>query len=273
MDDQVMKNNTQISDKEKPSWPDVTQIINSVIDVCRGKKSTEQAVKELLKQCKDVTVLRIENTARKKIDDFISQSGIDGVQELSEKEFSDRLICSSKGIALKVVHFCKGDISLQEFVDTLSDTGIYEVAKDALGALGIPKLLHVDSVDAIWQMSADAVAYAAMTALLQELLQALEDEQLAHERRIQIEKECAETVSSITKYRTDMERVVSDYLKERYEAFEIGFAAMDQAILDNDVNGYIRGNAAIQKALGYDVQFTTQEEFDDLMISDEAFKF
>ena len=47
---------------------------------------------------------------------------------------------------------------------------------------------------------------------------------------------------------------------------------MNQALLENDLNGYIRGNAEIQKLLGYDVQFTNQEEFDDLMDSDLSLK-
>jgi len=274
MDNQVIACTcSENSNEDIKSWPDMAQIIDTVMDVCLGKKDKEQAIKELLLQYKDVAVLRIENKARQKIDDLLRSSDFDGVRELSETEFSDRLIQSSKGIGQKVILFCKREISLQELVDTLSDTGIYEIAKDALEAIGIPKLLKVESVDAIWQMSANAVGYASMTALFQELMQALEDEQLAHERRILMEKECAESVASITRYRTEMERVVSDYLQERYEAFEKGFAAMDQAVLDNDVNGYIRGNVMIQKVLGYHVRFTTQEEFNDLMMSEEAFKF
>ena len=47
---------------------------------------------------------------------------------------------------------------------------------------------------------------------------------------------------------------------------------MDQAICDNDINGYILGNVRIQKLLGYETQFESQEEFDELMISDVEFK-
>jgi len=65
---------------------------------------------------------------------------------------------------------------------------------------------------------------------------------------------------------------VDQYLTQRLTAFDSGFREMDQAILDGDVDGYIRGSVEIQQALGYDVQFTTQEEFDDLMESDFAFK-
>ena len=47
---------------------------------------------------------------------------------------------------------------------------------------------------------------------------------------------------------------------------------MDQAILDNDPEGFISGNVQIQKILGYDTQFTSFDEFDSLMESDMDFK-
>ena len=42
--------------------------------------------------------------------------------------------------------------------------------------------------------------------------------------------------------------------------------------MDGDIDGYIKGNTEIQSILGYDVQFTSQDEFDALMDSDDAFK-
>ena len=47
---------------------------------------------------------------------------------------------------------------------------------------------------------------------------------------------------------------------------------MNQAIMDGDVDVYIKGNAEIQRILWFDTQFTNQQEFDDLMDSDIAFK-
>lgn len=41
----------------------------------------------------------------------------------------------------------------------------------------------------------------------------------------------------------------------------------------NDSNQVIRGNVTIQQALGREAQFTTQDEFDELMESDESFQF
>jgi hypothetical protein len=116
------------------------------------------------------------------------------------------------------------------------------------------------------------MAYTASMAAYKELRKAQEQYEEAQEVRILIEKACAESVAMIRQYREEMERVVSKYLTEHLETFESGFAAMDQAIMDGDVDGYIKGNVEIQKILGYHTQFTNQQEFDDLMDSDIAFK-
>ena len=141
-----------------------------------------------------------------------------------------------------------------------------------MAALKINEKLGVNSVEEIFKLSYPVMAYTASMAAYKELRKAQEEYAQAQDRRLQIEKVCAESVAMIRQYREEMERVVSKYLTEHLETFASGFAAMDQAIMDGDVDGYIKGNVEIQKILGYDTQFTNQQEFDDLMDSDIAFK-
>ena len=56
------------------------------------------------------------------------------------------------------------------------------------------------------------------------------------------------------------------------ETFEKGFLAMDKAILQNDINGLLSGNADIQMLLGREVQFRSEKDFDELMLSNNDFK-
>ena len=256
-----------------PAFPDTTEIVNMVIAVCLGKKSKDAAVKELMSKYKGAAVLHIENKARQKIEEMISQSENESVRSLSNKDYSKRLVESTKGIAGQVHRLYRNEISIQELIDGLSETGIKDIAKDTVCALQIPEKLNVKDVDQIMQLSADMAAYSSLTAAYQELMKALEDERIAHERRLQIEAECTKTITEITKYRKDMEMLVRQYMTNGYETMESGFAAIDKAIMDDDTDGYIRGNVELQKLLGYDVQFTNQAEFDNLMDSDEAFKF
>ena len=69
-----------------------------------------------------------------------------------------------------------------------------------------------------------------------------------------------------------MKNQVETYMVDHLDTFSHGFDAMDKAILDQDVNGFLRGNVFIQEKLGHIVQFRTQNEFDALMASDESFQ-
>ena len=75
----------------------------------------------------------------------------------------------------------------------------------------------------------------------------------------------------IRQYRDEMNRAVEKYLGVHLSAFEEGFDSMDRALLEDDINGFLSGNARIQEVLGHGIQFRNQEEFDSLMLSDEAF--
>ena len=224
MDDQKMNkkvDNSPIADTQE--WPNVTFIINVVIDVVLGNKSKEQAIIEILAEYKDAVSLHIETSAKQKIDEMISSSPKEGIRELSRKEFSDRIVRSTKVVAANVYRFYRKEISLQQFVDSLCNDDLTKVVNDSLEALGIPQTLGIMNADSIWLMSSYEVAYAALTEVYKRLKQALEDAHIAHERRLKIEAECAEAVACITRYRTQMEQIVSEHLKVRYDIFESGF--------------------------------------------------
>ena len=95
---------------------------------------------------------------------------------------------------------------------------------------------------------------------------------MSYQRRIEIEKECARSVSLIKEYRMSIQKLISDFFEEHYEVINDSFAKMDEAILNNDSNRYLKANADLQNLLGREAQFTNQNEFDELMDSDLDFK-
>ena len=94
----------------------------------------------------------------------------------------------------------------------------------------------------------------------------------AKEERIRVQQECEEHIKILTEYREYIEAEVSEYMILNLTAFDEAFEQMDTAILNNDSDAYIEGNAKIQKQLGKDIQFHSQDEFDYLVSSDEDFK-
>ena len=71
----------------------------------------------------------------------------------------------------------------------------------------------------------------------------------------------------------DIEMLTDLIIAATNEAMRKADDAMNQAILENDVDGYMSGNVEIQKLLGSQIQFTNQDEFEAFMESDEPFIF
>lgn len=110
----------------------------------------------------------------------------------------------------------------------------------------------------------------AAVAIVKEISNERKEAQLIHEKMILIEAKTAIVMNQLQEYKAALEQRVSDYLAEDIEAFMNGFDIMNQGLATGDSDLVIKGNVVIQKALGREIQFTNQEEFDELMDSDEA---
>ena len=109
----------------------------------------------------------------------------------------------------------------------------------------------------------------AALAVVKEISYESKEAQLLHEKLLLTEQKTDIILKQLQEYKSALEERVSTYLAEDIEAFLNGFDLMNQGIAAGDSDSIIRGNVIIQKVLGREPQFTTQQEFDDLMDSDE----
>lgn len=232
----------------------------------------------------------------------MSESDNEIVQELKKEKFADDLVMAGKNIAVLVERYANNEINQKEFIIELTKVSYNKIApslvkvakKKELGkkvketAVNKMKLTGkslsakdikptANAVNSVIGQNALTLSFAvaAFIAFMEayKLYQkAAAEYQLSHEERIRAEKECGEIMESILQYRKQMEEDISAYFSYYYDEIKSGFDTMDKAILNDDVNGYITVNIQIQQMLGYKAQFTTYEEFDDLMDSDLAFK-
>lgn len=106
-----------------------------------------------------------------------------------------------------------------------------------------------------------------------EIKKSLADLKIATENRILIEQECAERIQMIRENRSMMEEAVSDYLYSKMTIFTQAFASMDRAITENDIDAYLAGNNMIQAELSGTTMFSTMDEFNNLMVSENSIDF
>lgn len=111
----------------------------------------------------------------------------------------------------------------------------------------------------------------AVVAIVREVSDNVEEARLLREKRLLTETKSALAVERLEEYMARLSEMVDAYLVEDLQAFFAGFSSMDQGLVSGDSDLVIRGNVTIQRVLGHEPQFTNQEEFDDLMGSDDAF--
>lgn len=196
------------------------------------------------------------------------------VRSLSKTNVASTLVSATADVSKAISRYCRGEITGAQCVEQMGQQGLGQlgalmgtaVAMSTISAVGATGLVSVAA-----GMAGSTIGYTAAMSVYEELSTALNEYELAKEERIRVERECAEAVKLIRQYRIEMNNAVDTYLSGKAEAFNAGFEAMDQALVTNDINGYLAGNAAIQEAMGCRPQFHTQQEFDDLMDSDDDF--
>ena len=209
------------------------------------------------------------------VEDGLKQVKFRDVSKLGTEEFAGKVIEAVKQVESAVAAYCHADIDEVGFISRLSETGASDVGQSFLQACGVDVAKAKGQVQAVVgdfsSVGILLVSFYASAAAYKILREALQAAAVAHENRIQIEEACARSIDSMRSYREQMNAAVSDYLYIRAETFNAGVAAMDRAILEGDVNGFLQGNMAIQEMLNYKIQFHNQDEFDALMDSDSAF--
>ena len=250
---------------------DAIDIIRTVLTLAQ-EEDKMKAVKEIALKYKDPALEYVQTFGEHAINEYLKDSDNEILTKLGKQKIGKELVKISMEAASIVSEYMNHKIKAEQFTEKLQNISTKQFTKKIINALGIDSKLIAEHPEKYMNLSNSVVAYAALSAAYKEYRKALDDLELAREQRIQIEAQCAESVKLIKAYREEINQRMSEYLTTHLEAFEEGLAMMDQAIADNDPDGYIRGNVELQKVMKYDVQFTTQEEFDELMDSDEAFK-
>lgn len=196
------------------------------------------------------------------------------VRALSKTSLPTQMVTTTVNVAKVMKKYISGEITGTQCIEQLGEDGFGELGAAMYSTMAVSAVAGVGNtaLTIIAGAAGASVGYMAAVAVYQELKTSLVEYQLAVEERERIEAECAEAVLMIREYREQMIAAYEQYFTEYLEAFRNGVDAMDAAMIEGDVNGFLGVNAQIQIALGRKPQFRTQDEFDDLMLSDESFK-
>ena len=105
-------------------------------------------------------------------------------------------------------------------------------------------------------------------AVVKEVSDESKEAQLVHEKMLLSLAKTQISISELNEFKRLLNEKVSTYLAEDITQFLEGFTYISYGFNNNDSNMVIKGNVTIQRVLGREPQFSSQEEFDDLMESD-----
>lgn len=113
----------------------------------------------------------------------------------------------------------------------------------------------------------------AAIAIVREISDDARETELLREKRLLVEAKADMTIERLERYQALLEEHLTAYLVEDLQLFFEGFSQMDRGLLEGNSDLVIAGNVTIQRVLGRGPQFTSQQEFDTLMASDDEFVF
>lgn len=250
-------------------------LVKNVVACAKGEIEPDEAAGQVARDVGSGAVksyaIAFSGTA---IQGAMSNASSEYVRALSKTNLASGLVTTTISVGKTMRKYIAGEISGAECIEELGEKGFGELGAAMYSAVALSAVSGTSSiaVKMVAGMAGSALGYAAAVAVYQELVNSQREYDLARSERLRIEQECAEAVELICQYRAEMNRAAELYFQEKRDLLSSGFSAMDDAIVDGDVNGYLMGNALIQRALGREAQFQTMEEFDDLMLSDQAFQ-
>lgn len=207
---------------------------------------------------------------------MLSQIDKGNEKRIANTEFAQNIVNSAKDIEKVVRQYLNGELRPEQLINALCDTGIVKIVEEMISSAGVDWNTVKEGVSNVSKdiprLAVAMMSVCAFAEAYKILKSALDDATITREQRILVEKQCTESIEMMRQYRLQMNEIASNYLFEHADAFNKGIAAMDRAILEGDINGFIKGNTDIQDILNYEVQFRNEEEFDSLMDSDIAFK-
>lgn len=245
-------------------------IIKNIVACTKGEKTPGKAAQDVaLDTGRGAATSYMTAFAGSTIKGAMQNAGSTYVRNLSKTNLAAGLVTTTLNVGKTIHSYFVGEIDGSQCIEQLGKNGVGEIGSAMFSIVGIAATNGGPAiVSVIGGITGATFGYAAATAVYQELSTSLREEKIAREERILIEIQCAEAIRMIRQYREEMDSLVSNYLSANIKAFNEGFDSMDSAIIANDIEGFLRGNAQIQSIFGKVAQFSTQEEFDDFMDSD-----
>lgn len=264
-------------------------ISNGIIDAVSGEK-------DLGEVAKDVAVNTAKDSARRYMEEHGAELAKEAIETITRKAAEKvgnqavKMAITKAGTSLANVNtvtavagaiydigksfkdFLNGDITKAELLRQIGEKGSAACLSSVYASVGAVAGSIAGPVGtAVGAAIGSMVGYVASSLLYGSVLQAFEAEEAARARAEQTHAFCEAAIRRMKAERAEFERQAEILFQNREAAFAAGFRQMEAALLDDDFDRFSSGLNEFANSFGQKLQFTTFEEFDAFMQSDEAF--
>ena len=243
-------------------------IVRNLVSVCKGEIEPGDAVKQVAIDTGSAALsgyaTGFVGSALKGV---MQNSSKEYIRTLSQTNIAGTIVTVATTAAKTLKSYFSGEIDGVECLENLGEEGVGLVSSAMFTVVG----QAVIPIPVVGGMIGSMVGYAIASASYGILLSSLKEAKLAKESRELTERVCEEHIKMIREYRLEMEKAINEYLIESMDVFRESFAGVKNALAIGDVDWVIDSSNRISETFGRKASFSSVDEFNDKMLSDDSF--
>ncbi len=244
-------------------------LVRNIVSMCKGEVEAEDAAVNVAKDtAKSAAVGYGTGYVGSAIKGSMQNSASEYTRALAKTNVAGTIVAVTVSATKTLTRYFKGEIDGTQCLEDLGEQGTGMIASSMFTVIG----QTVIPIPIVGGLIGGMVGYALSSATYGILMNSLKEVEFAHEERIAIEKACEEHIKMIREYRTQMNKIIDEYLSENMEIFNESFSGIKDALAIGDVDMLIESANNITSSLGGKKPFNTMEDFNSKMRAGETFK-
>lgn len=232
--------------------------IQNMVRVFQGTQRPIDALKETsFTATKSAMTSYVTTYGSTTLTSFMKNSNEQFIRTLSKTGLPSTLISTAVTSLNTAWHWLRGDITGTECMEQIGKNGASIMMSTSYAAAGqvlIP-------IPVVGGLIGGMIGYALVSSCYSGLMQTLKEAEIAHEERIRIETECEIAIKAIREYRTEINHIMEEYLKEYQSIFDIAFENIKTALQTGNADNFISSVNIITRKLKGNPEFDTVDEF------------
>lgn len=244
--------------------------IMNVVSVIQGEKEVDEAIADTLIVGGEAAVTGyVYGGGMTVLEHTLTYSKSEFMRVLGSSNVPGQVITAVVMTGETLKKWTDGDITTQECLLEIGEKGLNLATIGYYATIGqtmIPIPIVGGAVGAL-------VGSLLTSSYYKSLISTLKMDEIEHEERMRIIRECNLVEKQYKEYRLELDRISNVYLSECRTCFDDALNTIQDSFNNGDINGVIQGTNTITKKLGGNVQYNTFDEFLNFIDSNEIDEF